>query len=115
MSSIPIMPRRNTGTIGADGTAIVSFGPVPIGTTWELDRISVQASSGGVTVGSEARIYGGGRLIAGTYSGGLDTAESGGRPSYVNAGELVEVLFSRSTAGARVEVSIEGRQVRERA
>lgn len=106
---IPLTPRSVSGTIDAAGEAVLVFGPVRVGHRWEVQRITVSGSAP-----AEARVYAGGRLVAGTYSGQLDTAEAGGSPAIVREGEQLEVRFSAGTAGASCSASLEGQAIPER-
>lgn len=66
-----------SATIGTDGTAQVTTGPVVAGSEWRIRRMTVTSTSDDTT---EARIYLNAvldsRLLGGTYTGNQDTNET---------------------------------------
>ncbi len=106
------MPRTQTlsrmyqTTIGADGTVRITQGPTVHGVEWRINSMSVELV--GVTDDSEARIYknGGGALIAGTYSGSMDSA--GGSTVILSAQENIHCVWSNATPGATAQLTLLG-------
>ena len=96
-------------TIGADGTGRITQGPTVHGTEWLVTSMSVELV--GVTDDSEARIYknGGGALIAGTYSGSMDSA--GGSTVRLAAQENIHCVWSNATPGATAQLTLLGSEI----
>ena len=90
--------------VGSDGTARVTMGPTTHGVVWQITSMSVQSTE---LDDCQARIYknGGGALIAGTYSGSMDTANG---QTILQAQETVHCVWSEATVGATVQLTLFG-------
>ncbi len=92
------------GTVGSDGTGRVDLGPTTHGVVWQITSMSVQSSS---LDDSQCRIYknGGGALVAGTYSGSMDTANGN---VILQAQETLNAVWTDATVGATVQLTLLG-------
>jgi hypothetical protein len=104
------VPRTNSltkfeqATVGGDGTAVVTISVPGHGIDWRITSISVTSTA---TDDCEARVYknGGGALIAGSYSGSMDSA---GGVIDLSSQENIRCVWTNATPGATVQLSIFG-------
>lgn len=91
-------------TVGANGSARVTITVPGHGVSWRITTISVLSTT---TDDSEARVYknGGGALIAGTYSGAMDTA---GGEVLLASQENIHCVWTNATPGSTVQLSLFG-------
>lgn len=97
-------------TIAADGTATATLPPVPVGTVWQLQAVTVNSTSAQRT---SCTLY---RGISNTqvniieksvYSGNADTTDTAIR---LNSGEQLRAVWAGGTPGAACQVTITGQQ-----
>jgi hypothetical protein len=103
-----------TGTVAADGTALVTFGPVDASKLWRITRAVVGAQ--GSTLVGPALLYVGDTLPQnlrdGTSTGTFDIAEYPA-PLVVPATEVLNVAWSGMTPGATVNAAIQYEELEE--
>ena len=104
------MPRINSlvkfeqATVGADGIGRITITVPGQGITWAINTISIQSTA---TDDCEARVYknGGGALIAGSYSGSMDSAAGN---VTLSSQENIHCVWSNGTPGAIVQLTLLG-------
>lgn len=104
------MPRQNPLTkfdqavVGSNGTARITITVPGHGVTWRVTTMSVLSTA---TDDSEVRVYknGGGALLAGSYSGSMDSA---GGVIDLASQENLHAVWSNATPGATVQLSLFG-------
>jgi hypothetical protein len=107
MSGImPTLDEGKTGTIGADGRAVVTIGPNTPSSRWVVRNIAVSSTS---AIDTECRVYYGNEapqnLIAGTFSGNRDNVGVG---LGLNPGSVLTAVWENGFPGATVSVSVYG-------
>ena len=98
------LTKFDQATVGSDGTARVTITVPGHGIMWRITSMSVLSTA---TDDSEARIYknGGGALIAGTYSGSMDSA---GGEVVLASQENIHCVWTGATPGASVQLTLIG-------
>lgn len=98
------LTKFDQATVGSDGTARITLTVPSHGITWRITTISVLST---VTDDCEARVYknGGGALLAGTYSGSMDSTND---LVELSSQENLHCVWSNATPGATVQLSLFG-------
>lgn len=95
-----------TGTIGADGRAVITIGPLTPSSRWRTSNVAVSTTS---AVDTECRLYLGNEapqnLLGGTFSGNRDQI---GAAVTLYPGSVLTAVWANGTPGATASVSVYG-------
>jgi hypothetical protein len=107
------LEQHNTVILDAAGGAEVVFGPVPDGTRWRVTMLGLKADPGSSAGTPGASLYRGSpaavNLIDFTPKGGDDLADFA--DFWISPGDVLTVVWSGGTAGARITARLYGTQV----